>query len=147
MALDGEYEPNAWDWVADHVARYEASGGADGGTMKDRPCVVLTTKGARSGKTRKVPVMRVSDGERYAVVASLGGAPNNPVWANNLMTFPQDVRLQDGPRVLDCTAHLAEGAERATWWDRAVAAFPEYAEYQGKTDRVIPVFVLEPVAG
>lgn len=144
MALEGEYEPNPWGWVADHVARYEASGGEDGGLQKGRPCVVLTTRGAKTGKTRETPVMRVSDGTRYAVVASLGGAPKNPAWYHNLPAHPQEVRLQDGPEIRDCTARLVDGEERAEWWERAVEAFPGYAEYQDKTDRVIPVFVLEP---
>lgn len=147
MAFEGEYVPNRWDWVADHVARYESSGGQDGGLQHGHPCVVLTTKGAKTGKTRKVPVMRVSDGHRYAVVASLGGAANNPVWYHNLVAHPDEVRLQDGPVIKDYTAHLAEGAQRAEWWSRAVEAFPPYAEYQTKTDRLIPVFVLEPKDG
>lgn len=144
MDIDGEYEPSAWDWVADHVARYEASDGQDGGFQHERPCVILTTKGAKSGKTRKVPVMRVSDGNRYAAVASLGGSPNHPVWYHNLVAHPDEVRLQDGTTARNYTARLAEGSERDEWWTRAVDAYHEYADYQAKTDRVIPVFILEP---
>lgn len=145
MAWEGEYEPNPHTWVADHVARYEESGGNKGRTMNGRPVVILTTRGAKSGHIRKVPLMRVSDGTRYAAVASLGGAPQHPVWYYNLVAHPDEVRLQDGPVVKEYRAHLAEGEEREEWWERAVEAYHEYADYQKKTDRVIPLFVLEPV--
>ncbi|WP_016905827.1 nitroreductase family deazaflavin-dependent oxidoreductase [Streptomyces xiaopingdaonensis] len=144
--FDGEYVPSTAQWVADQVEEYERSGGTEGTQMHGYPTVVLTTLGAKSGVVRKSPVMRVSDGERYAVVASLGGAPDNPSWYGNLRAHPR-VRLQDGPAVREYTARVAEGAERSEWWQRAVDAFPPYAEYQEKTDRVIPVVVLEPVGG
>ncbi|MFD0416062.1 nitroreductase family deazaflavin-dependent oxidoreductase [Streptomyces sp. NPDC127108] len=144
-ALDGEYEPNAWDWVAEHVARYEGSGGTEGLEMHGFPTVVLTTRGARSGKIRKTPVIRVSDGTRYIAVGSVGGAPKHPAWYHNVLAHPR-VRLQDGPVVKEYEAHVAEGEERAAWWARAVEAFPRYAEYQEQTERILPVVVLEPVA-
>ncbi|MEO3752857.1 nitroreductase family deazaflavin-dependent oxidoreductase [Streptomyces sp. B6B3] len=128
---------------ADQVRRYEASGGTDGRTVRGRPVVVVTGRGARSNQVRKFPVMRVTDGTRYALVASLGGSAKNPVWYHNVLAHP-DVTLQDGPDVREYTAHLAEGREREEWWARAVEAYPDYAEYQTRTDRVIPVFVLDP---
>ncbi|GGV49560.1 nitroreductase family deazaflavin-dependent oxidoreductase [Streptomyces spectabilis] len=143
--LDGEYVPNAWDWVAEHVARYESSGGLDGTMLHGFPTVVLTTRGARSGKIRKTPVIRVSDGERYAAVGSVGGAPKHPAWYHNVLAHPR-VRLQDGPVVKEYEARVAEGEERAAWWARAVETFPQYAEYQRQTERVLPVVVLEVVA-
>ncbi len=144
MPLDGEYEPSPWDWVADQVKLYEETGGAEGNEMKGLPIIVLTTRGARSGKLRKTPLMRVSDeAGRYAAVASLGGAPKHPVWYFNVKADPHVV-LQDGPLAKDYTAREVTGDEKAEWWRRAVAAYPEYAEYQEKTDREIPVFVLEP---
>jgi deazaflavin-dependent oxidoreductase (nitroreductase family) len=147
MALEGEYEPNAQKPVADQVALYEESGGTQGDTMNGRPVVILTMRGAKSGKIRKVPVMRVTDGTRYAAVASLGGAPRHPVWYHNLVTHPDEVRVQDGPVAKDYTAREVQGSERDEWWKRAVDAYHEYADYQKKTDRLIPVFVLEPKAG
>ena len=143
MSFQGEYAPSTFDWVADQVSRYEATGGAAGRTINGYPCVVLTTEGAKSGAVRKSPVIRVSDGERYAAVASLGGSPKNPNWYHNLRANPL-VRLQDGADVREYRAHLAEGDERARWWDRAVETFPQYAEYQTKTDRLIPLLLLEP---
>ncbi len=143
MPLDGDYEPSPAAWVRDQVSDYERTGGAEGASMRGLPVVILTSKGAKSGKLRKTPLMRVEHDGRYAVVASLGGAPTNPVWYHNLVA-DSHVELQDGPTRRDMTAHLAEGDERATWWERAVAAFPDYADYQAKTDRRIPVFVLEP---
>ncbi|MFF2654211.1 nitroreductase family deazaflavin-dependent oxidoreductase [Streptomyces sp. NPDC058045] len=142
MPLDGEYEPSSSQFVRDQVALYERSGGTEGTTMKELPVVILTTRGARSGKIRKTPLMRVEHDGRYAVVASLGGAPRHPFWYHNLVAEPL-VELQDGPVRQDMTAREVSGEEKALWWDRAVAAFPEYAEYQKKTDRQIPVFVLE----
>ncbi|MEV6961144.1 nitroreductase family deazaflavin-dependent oxidoreductase [Streptomyces sp. NPDC051207] len=148
MPLEGEYEPSPEQWVREQVELYESSGGTQGTTLRDTglPVVVLTSRGARSGKLRKTPVMRVEHGGRYAVVASLGGAPKHPVWYYNLKTHPR-VELQDGPVKRDMTAREVTGAEKAEWWERAVAAFPPYAEYQQKTDREIPVFVLDPVDG
>jgi deazaflavin-dependent oxidoreductase (nitroreductase family) len=142
MALEGEYEPSPAQWVRDQVEKYESSGGTDGTTMRGMPVVVVTMRGARSGKVRKVPVMRVEHGGAYAVVASKGGAPEHPLWYHNLVANPR-VELQDGPQRREVTARKVSGDERALWWDRAVAAYPDYADYQAKTDRQIPVFVLE----
>ena len=125
------------------MAEYESSGGIRGTTLRDMPVIVLTTRGAKSGKIRKSPLMRVEHGGRYAVVASKGGAPENPVWFYNVVADPH-VELQDGPVRQDMVARQVTGAEEAEWWDRAVAAYPDYADYQKKTDRQIPVFVVEP---
>ncbi|WP_420751458.1 nitroreductase family deazaflavin-dependent oxidoreductase [Rhodococcus sp. O3] len=143
MPLIGEYEPSPATWAADQVEKYESSGGTEGNTMQGRPVVILTTRGAKSGKLRKTPLMRVEHEGTYAVVASLGGAPKNPVWYYNVVANPQ-VELRDGAEVKDMTAREVHGDEKAVWWKRAVEAFPDYAEYQKKTDRQIPVFVLEP---
>ena len=144
MPLTGEYAPSPTEFVRDQVETYERSGGTEGTTIRGLPVVVLTTKGAKSGKIRKTPVMRVEHDGRYAVVASLGGAPQNPVWYHNIRANPT-VELQDGPVREDYVARELSGEERELWWDRAVAAFPDYAEYQTKTDRTIPVVLLEPV--
>ncbi|MEU5366782.1 nitroreductase family deazaflavin-dependent oxidoreductase [Streptomyces sp. NPDC005925] len=146
MPLEGEYEPSTTQWVREQVELYEGSGGTRGTTLRDTglPVIVLTSRGARSGKLRKTPLMRVEHEGRYAVVASLGGAPKHPVWYHNLKADPR-VELQDGPVRRDMTAREVTGAEKAEWWERAVAAFPSYADYQKKTDREIPVFVLDPV--
>ncbi|CAN5177420.1 nitroreductase family deazaflavin-dependent oxidoreductase [soil metagenome] len=144
MPLNGEYEPSPEQWVREQVERYEGSGGTEGTTMRGMPVVILTTTGAKSGKLRKVPLMRVEHEGRYAVVASLGGAPRHPVWYHNLVADPL-VELQDGPVRQDMTASELTGEEMALWWERAVAAFPDYADYQRKTDRAIPVFLLEPI--
>ncbi|MGW3955838.1 nitroreductase family deazaflavin-dependent oxidoreductase [Streptomyces sp. NPDC004752] len=148
MPLEGEYQPSPAAWVREQVELYESSGGTEGTTLMDTglPVIVLTTRGARSGKIRKTPLMRVEHDGRYAVVASQGGAPKHPVWYFNITADPQ-VELQDGPVKRDMTAREVSGAEKAEWWQRAVAAYPPYAEYQDKTSREIPVFVLEPVAG
>ncbi|MCW2566313.1 MAG: hypothetical protein JWN54_410 [Mycobacterium sp.] len=143
MSLDGEYEPSPAQWVRDQVEKYESSGGTEGTTLRGLPVVLLTTIGAKSGKVRKSPLMRVEHDGRYAVVASQGGAPKHPTWYHNLVAHPH-VRLQDGPVVRELTARELTGDEKAEWWDRAVAAFPDYADYQRKTDRQIPVFLLEP---
>jgi deazaflavin-dependent oxidoreductase (nitroreductase family) len=145
MPLVGEYVPSSSQRARDQVELYESSGGTDGTTMRGMPVIVLTTLGAKTGKIRKTPLMRVEHDGKYAVVASLGGAPTHPVWYHNLVANP-DVELQDGPHKQDMVAHEARGAEKATWWDRAVEAFPDYADYQEKTDREIPLFVLEPVS-
>ena len=145
MPLTGEYEPSPFDWSRDQVALYEASGGTEGLTLRDLPVIVLTTKGAKSGKIRKTPLMRVEHDGTYAVVASLGGAPKHPVWYYNVVANPL-VELQDGPVKKDYQAREVTGEEKALWWERAVAAYPDYADYQRKTDRQIPVFVLEPLA-
>ncbi len=126
------------------MERYEASGGTAGTTLRGLPVIILTTRGARTGKIRKTPLMRVEHEGRYAVVASKGGAPRNPVWYYNVVADPH-VQLQDGPVRRDMVAHEASGPEKALWWERAVAAFPDYAEYQKRTDRQIPLFVVEPV--
>jgi deazaflavin-dependent oxidoreductase (nitroreductase family) len=143
MPLNGEYEPSPAQWVRDQVEEYESSGGTQGTTLGGRPVIILTTVGAKSGKLRKSPLMRVEHDGSYAVVASLGGAPRNPTWYNNVKADPH-VELQDGPERRDYVAREVTGGEKATWWDRAVAAYPDYADYQRKTDRQIPVFVLEP---
>ncbi|MFF9060659.1 nitroreductase family deazaflavin-dependent oxidoreductase [Streptomyces sp. NPDC101213] len=144
MPLEGEYEPSPTQWVREQVELYESSGGTEGTTLLDtgRPVIILTTVGSKSGKIRKTPLMRVEHEGRYAVVASLGGAPKHPVWYFNVKADPR-VELQDGLVKQDMTAREVTGEEKARWWERAVAAFPQYAEYQEKTDREIPVFVLE----
>ncbi|WP_328892108.1 nitroreductase family deazaflavin-dependent oxidoreductase [Streptomyces sp. NBC_00236] len=144
MPLQGEYEPSPTPQVRDQVEQYESSGGTEGTTMRGMPVIVLTTLGARSGKIRKTPLMRVEHHGSYAVVASLGGAPRHPVWYHNLTADPR-AELQDGPVRRDMTAREVTGDEKALWWERAVEAYPDYADYQEKTDREIPVLVLEPV--
>ena len=146
MPLTGEYEPSTQQWVRDQVDAYESSGGTQGTTMRGMPVVLLTMVGARSGKLRKVPLMRVEHEGAYAAIASMGGAPRNPTWYVNLVQQP-GLELQDGPAKWDMTAREVTGDERVAWWDRAVAAFPGYSDYQRKTDRQIPVFVLERTAG
>ena len=143
MPLDGEYEPSPDKRAREQVEAYESSGGERGNTLRGMPVVILTTRGARSGKVRKIPLMRVEHDGRYAVVASLGGAPEHPVWYHNLKAHPE-VELQDGPEPRDMVAREVTGDERAEWWKHAVAAYPDYAEYQRRTSREIPVFVLEP---
>jgi deazaflavin-dependent oxidoreductase (nitroreductase family) len=144
MPLDGEYEPSPAQWVRDQVDEYERTDGASGTSLRGMAVILLTTKGAKSGKLRKTPLMRVEHDGRYAAVASLGGAPKNPVWYYNVQAEPL-VELQDGPVKQDMTAREVHGAEKAEWWERAVAAYPDYADYQQKTEREIPLFVLEPV--
>lgn len=146
MPLDGEYEPSSAEWVRNQVEQYESSGGTEGNTLRGMPVVILTSRGAQSGKIRKTPLMRVEHDGLYAVVASQGGAPTNPYWYSNLVADPH-VELQDGSVRTDRTARQLSGDERSTWWERAVAAYPDYADYQQKTDRVIPVFLLEPDRG
>lgn len=141
MPLEGEYEPSPEQWVRDQVELYESSGGTEGTTLRDLPVIVLTSRGARSGKIRKNPLMRVEHGGEYAVVASQGGAPKHPTWYFNLKADPH-VELQDGPVRKEYTAREVQGAEKDEWWARAVEAYPDYADYQKKTDRQIPVFVL-----
>ncbi len=144
MPLTGVYQPSAASWARDQVELYERSGGTEGTEMNGRPVVILTSVGAKTGKIRKTPLMRVEHDGEYAVVASLGGAPQNPVWYYNLTVNPH-VELQDGPARKDYRAREASGEERATWWERAVATWPDYAAYQEKTTRTIPLFVLTPV--
>ncbi|MFC1401092.1 MULTISPECIES: nitroreductase family deazaflavin-dependent oxidoreductase [Streptacidiphilus] len=145
MPLEGEYEPSPSKWVRDQVELYESSGGTEGTTLRGMPVVILTSKGAKSGKIRKSGLMRVEHDGSYAVVASQGGAPTHPVWYYNITANPL-VELQDGPVRQDMTAREVTGAERDEWWARAVEAYPDYADYQKKTDRVIPVLVLTPSA-
>jgi F420H(2)-dependent quinone reductase len=144
MAIDGEYVPSPRVWVRDQVDEYEGSGGTAGTTLGDLglAVVIVTNRGAKTGAVRKTPLMRVEHEGSYAAVGSLGGAPKNPVWVYNLRANP-DVVLQDGPQTWEMTAREVTGAEREAWWERSVAAYPPYAEYQLKTDRLIPVFVLE----
>jgi deazaflavin-dependent oxidoreductase (nitroreductase family) len=145
MPLQGEYEPSPEKWVRDQVEGYESSGGARANTLRDTglPVVIVTSVGAQSGKLRKTPLMRVEHDGRYALVASQGGAPTHPTWYFNLVKHPH-VMVQDGPTPQDMTVRLLEGDEKAEWWERAVAAFPSYADYQEKTHREIPVFLAEP---
>jgi F420H(2)-dependent quinone reductase len=147
MPVIGEYEPSPEKWVRDQVEAYESSGGTEALTLMDtgQPVIVLTSLGARSGKVRKNPLMRVEHDGLYAVVASQGGAPTNPTWYHNLVAHPL-VELQDGSHKQDMTARELAGSERDEWWERAVAAYPSYADYQLKTERLIPVFLLEPAA-
>jgi deazaflavin-dependent oxidoreductase (nitroreductase family) len=146
MPLEGEYEPSPAGWVREQVELIESSSGTRGTTLMDTgmPVVLMTTRGAKSGKLRKTPVMRVEHEGTYAAVASLGGAPKHPVWYYNVKAYPH-VELRDGTVVKDMTAREVTGEEKAVWWERAVAAYPPYADYQKKTEREIPVFVLEPV--
>jgi deazaflavin-dependent oxidoreductase (nitroreductase family) len=144
MPLSGEYEPSPSDWAREQADQYEASGGSEATALGGMPVVVLTSVGARSGKLRKTPLMRVEHDGDYAVVASLGGAPKHPVWYHNLKRNPH-VELQDGPVKKDYLAREVTGEEKALWWARAVAAYSDYADYQAKTTRQIPVFVLTPL--
>ncbi len=144
MPLTGDYEPSTLDWARENAEVYMESGGTKGTELKGRRVVLLTTIGAKTGKIRKTPLMRVEHDGEYAVVASLGGAAKHPVWYYNLKANPR-VELQDGTATADYEAREVVGDEKATWWERSVAAWPDYADYQTKTDRQIPVFVLRPV--
>lgn len=146
MALSGEYEPSPEQWVRDQVETYEQTGGREASTLMDTglPIAIFTTRGARSGKLRKNPLMRVEHNGVYALVASKGGAPSHPQWYRNLQADPQ-LTVQDGPEPFDAVARELSGEERAEWWARAVEAFPPYADYQVKTDRLIPVLLAERV--
>ena len=143
MSPNDEYIPPTMDWVRQHVDQIEGSGGTEGTTMQGVGVVVLTHKGAKSGALRKSPVIRVEHDGRYAAVASLGGAPNNPAWYHNLRAHPR-VQVQDGTTAYEMLAREITGDEKASWWRYAAEVFPTYDEYQSKTDREIPVFVLEP---
>jgi F420H(2)-dependent quinone reductase len=145
MALNGVYEPSTQKWVRDQVELIESSGGTEGTTLRGMPVILLTTLGKNTGKLRKTPLMRVEEDGHYAAVASLGGSPKHPVWYFNVLAHPQ-VELQDGPVKSDMVAREVFGEEKARWWEIAVKAFPNYADYQAKTDRQIPVFVLDPVS-
>ena|SRR5437762_494442 len=144
MTLEGDYEPSPIGWVREQVEAYERSNGAEANTLRDTglPVVIVTSRGARSGKLRKTPLMRVEHDGRYLAVASQGGAPKHPVWYYNLVAHPE-VEVRDRDRSRDMTARLLTGAEREEWWKRAVATFAPYADYQRRTEREIPVFLLE----
>jgi deazaflavin-dependent oxidoreductase (nitroreductase family) len=143
MTIEGEYAPSPWDWVRNQVEAYERSGGREAGMLgtSDWPVVIVTSRGRRTGKVRKFPLMRVEHDGEYALIGSLGGAPKNPVWVYNLRADPEAVTLQDGPEPFTVTVREVSGEERALWWERAVAAYPPYADYQRNTERLIPVFV------
>ena len=143
MTLAGDYEPSPAQWVRDQVEAYEASGGTVANTLFDTgmAIIVVTTRGARTGKLRKIPLMRVEHDGEYALVASMGGSSRHPVWYHNLKADPTAVTIQDGPEPWDAEVREVTGDERAAWWERAVAAYPPYAQYQRNTERVIPVFV------
>jgi len=143
MTVQGEYAPSPSEWVRDQVAEYERSGGQEANTLLDTglPVVIVTMRGNKSGKVRKVALMRVEHDGQYALVASKGGAPTHPVWYHNLANNPDEVTIQDGPEPFAVRVRQASGEERDAWWARAVAAYPPYAEYQERTDREIPVFV------
>ncbi|SDN45325.1 deazaflavin-dependent oxidoreductase, nitroreductase family [Klenkia soli] len=145
MPLEGEYEPSPEKWVRDQVEAYERSGGREANTLPNRPepVVVFTTRGAKSGKVRKNPLMKVEHDGVYAMVASQGGAPKHPTWYFNVTAHPDEVTVQDGPEPWDGVAREITGEEKAVWWERAVAAFPDYADYQRRTDREIPVVLVE----
>jgi F420H(2)-dependent quinone reductase len=145
MPLTGDYEPSTSDWVREQVETYEATGGREANTLRETgiPVVIVTSRGASTGKLRKFALMRVEHEGEYALVASMGGAPDNPAWYHNLVAEPL-VMIQDGPEPCDYVTHVAEGRDRDEWWERAVAVFPPYVEYAERTDRVIPVFVATP---
>jgi F420H(2)-dependent quinone reductase len=144
MPLTGEYEPSSSAWARDQAELFESSGGTKGTTLRGMPIIVVTSVGAKSGKLRKTALMRVEHDGTYAAVASLGGAPKHPVWYYNLKKHPH-VEVQDGPNKGDYLAREVTGDEKTAWWERAVSAYPDYAAYQKKTTREIPVFVLEPM--
>ena len=145
MPLTGEYEPSTADWVREQVEQYEATGGREANTLRDTglPIAIFTTRGAKSGKIRKFALMRVEHDGAYAMVASQGGAPSHPSWYYNIKAHPDQLMVQDGPEPFDAVARELEGEERQEWWDRAVAAYPPYGEYQKRTERLIPVFLAE----
>jgi deazaflavin-dependent oxidoreductase (nitroreductase family) len=145
MPLQGEYEPSPEAWVREQVERYEATGGREANTLRDTgiPIAIFWTRGARTGKVRKNGLMRVEHEGAYAMVGSQGGAPRDPAWVANLRRHPDQVTVQDGPEPWDGVAREVAGEERRQWWERAVAVYPPYAEYQQRTDREIPVFVVE----
>jgi deazaflavin-dependent oxidoreductase (nitroreductase family) len=140
---DGEYEASPWQWVREQVELYERTGGREGNTLRDTglPVIIVTTRGNKTGKVRKTPLMRVEHNGEYALVASMGGAPKHPVWYFNLQADPESVMIQDGPAPFAVSVREVSGDEKAAWWERAVAAFPPYADYQKRTEREIPVFV------
>jgi F420H(2)-dependent quinone reductase len=143
MPLTGEYEPSPAQWVRDQVEAYERSGGKEANTLLDTglPVVIVTNRGSRSGSVRKMPLMRVEHDGQYALIASKGGAPEHPLWYYNLKSHPDEVAIQDGAEPFDVAVREVDGPEREEWWERGVAAYAPYAEYQEKTSRQIPVFV------
>src|SRR6478735_178106 len=141
MPITGDYEPSTSDWARENAEKYMESGGTKGTELKGRPVILLTTVGAKTGKIRKTPLMRVEHDGEYALVASMGGAPKHPGWYYNLEADPENVTIQDGPEPFPARVRELSGDERNVWWDRAVAAYPPYAEYQTRTERLIPVFV------
>ncbi|MDX6277609.1 MAG: hypothetical protein QOJ72_1737 [Nocardioidaceae bacterium] len=143
MPLTGEYAPSPVDWSREQSELFERTNGVEGNLLRGKPIIVLTTLGAKSGKIRKTPLMRVEHGGEYVVVGSKGGAPEHPTWYYNIVDAPL-VELQDGAVRKDYTPRELSGDERAVWWDRAVEAWPDYANYQTKTDRLIPLFLLTP---
>jgi deazaflavin-dependent oxidoreductase (nitroreductase family) len=145
VRLTGEYVPSAWEPVADQVRLYEETGGQEGADFMGGPCIVLTSVGAKTGKLRKTPLIRVERDGTYVVIASVGGAPDDPAWAHNLRAHPR-CDLQDGPVVHELVAREATGEDKAHWWSVATEVWPAYDEYQASTDRVIPLFVLEPAS-
>lgn len=142
MPIEGQYVPSASDWVREQVEEYEASGGTRGNTLRESgiPVIIVTMRGRQSGNVRKIALMRVEHDGEYALVASMGGAPQNPAWYANLVADPH-IMIQDGPEPHDYEVREIDGEERATWWERAVAVYPPYAEYAEKTDRTIPVLI------
>ena len=146
MPLTGEYEPSPSAWVREQVETYERTNGQEGNTLLDTglPVIIVTTRGHRTGKLRKIPLMRVEHDGEYALVAAKGGAPEHPEWFHNLVADPTAVTIQDGPEPWDAVVRRVAGDERAEWYERAVAAFPPYADYEEKTDREIPVFIASP---
>jgi deazaflavin-dependent oxidoreductase (nitroreductase family) len=145
--LEGTYVPSAMDWVREQVEVYEETGGREANTLMDTgiPVIIVTMRGNKSGDIRKIALMRVEHEGEYALVASYGGAPKHPVWYWNLKAHPDEVLIQDGPEPFRVTVREVEGDERQAWWDRAVAVYPDYADYQANTDRTIPVLVASPV--
>lgn len=143
MPLEGEYAPGKWERAREQAEAFEKSGGRERGTMQGYPIVLITSVGAKSGKLRKTPLIRVEHDGQYLAVASVGGAPTNPAWYWNLKQNPH-VELQDGADRRDYDARELTGAERDPWWQRAVEVFPQYARYQEQTERLIPVFLLTP---
>jgi deazaflavin-dependent oxidoreductase (nitroreductase family) len=143
MTISGEYEPSSWDWVRNQVEAYERSGGREANTLLDTgmPIIIVTMRGHKSGKVRKIALMRVEHDGEYAIVASKGGAAEHPGWYHNLVANPDEVAIQDGPEPFAVRVREVTGDERAEWWERSVAAYPPYAEYQENTNRQIPVLV------
>lgn len=144
--IEGEYVPSTSQWVRDQVDLYERTSGREGATLLDTgiPVIIVTMRGARSGAVRKIALMRVEHGGSYALVASKGGAPDNPDWYANLLANPNEVTVQDGPEPFAVKVRQIDGAEYDEWWARSVSVFPRYDEYRAKTDRRIPVLLAEP---